>query len=105
MADIELVIDNLLKEEIGKHMCDSGGAYGYRYEKNREEGCLKGLNPVEEYTDEERNKRGAEWTESQSLVPTKDIQPLRFQLYEQVLLGFLVACSQMDPNQYSSDNT
>ena len=57
------------------------------------------------YTDEERNKRGAERTESQSLASTKDIQPLRFQLYEQVLLGFSVACSQMDPNQYSSDYT
>lgn len=57
MADIEIIIDKLLKEEIGKHMCDSGGAYGYQYERNRENGCLKGLNPVEEYTDEERKER------------------------------------------------
>ena len=52
-----------------------------------------------------KQERGRENTESQSLASTKDIQPLRFQLCEQVLLGFLVACSQMDPNQYSSDYT
>ena len=52
-----------------------------------------------------KQERGRENTESQSLASTKDIQPLRFQLCEQVLLGSLVACSQMDPNQYSSDYT
>lgn len=48
--DIKSVVDGLLKEEIGKVLCDSGGAYGYRYEKNRDEGYLTGLTPVEEYT-------------------------------------------------------
>lgn len=52
MSDIEKIIDNLLKEQIGHHICDSGGAYGYIYERNREEGYLKGLNPVEEWSND-----------------------------------------------------
>lgn len=57
MAAIETVIDNLLKERIGHHLCDSGGAYGYIYERNREEGYPTGLCPVDEYTNDETKER------------------------------------------------
>lgn len=60
MAEIKKIIDELLKEEIGKHMCDSGGAYGYIYERNREKGYLTGMTPVEEYTDEDCKERTLE---------------------------------------------
>lgn len=43
-------------------MLDSGGAYGYQYERNREQGYLKGLNPVEEYTNDETGERTLEVT-------------------------------------------
>ena len=52
MADITDIIDKLLKEEIPHFLGDSGGAYGYQYEKNREKGYLTGLNPVEEYSND-----------------------------------------------------
>ena len=52
MGEIGTVIDSLLKEQIGHCLGDSGGAYGYIYEKNREEGYLKGLNPVEEWSND-----------------------------------------------------
>ena len=55
--DIKEVIDKILKEPIAKHMLDSGGAYGYLFEKNQSEGYLQGLVPVEEYTDEELKER------------------------------------------------
>ena len=57
MADIKQVIDELLKEPIAHHICDSGGAYGYQYEKNQEQGYLTGFSPVDEYTNEETNER------------------------------------------------
>ena len=57
MAEIKEVIDKILKEPIAHYLCDSGGAYGYIYERNQEEGYLKGLNPVEEYTDEDKKER------------------------------------------------
>jgi hypothetical protein len=50
MANIYDIIDKLLKEPITHYLGDSGGAYGYQYEKNQKEGYLTGLNPVEEYT-------------------------------------------------------
>jgi hypothetical protein len=50
MANIYDIIDKLLKEPITHYLGDSGGAYGYKYEKNQKEGYLTGLNPVEEYT-------------------------------------------------------
>lgn len=68
MTDIETIVDNLLKEPIDKYMLDSGGVYGYRYEKNRNEGILKGLNPVEEYTTEENKTRELEIT-----IPVYDL--------------------------------
>lgn len=49
--NINEIIDALLKEEISHFLGDSGGAYGYQYERNRERGYLKGLQPVEEYSD------------------------------------------------------
>ena len=48
--EIEAVIDALLKEQIGHHLLDSGGAYGYIYERNRTEGYPTGLIPVDDYT-------------------------------------------------------
>lgn len=60
MVDINKVIEDLLKEEIGHYLGDSGGAYGYIYERNREEGILKGLHPVGEYTN--GNKRSIDVT-------------------------------------------
>lgn len=62
MSNIENVIDALLKEPIAHHMCDSGGAYGYIYERNQKEGYLKGLNAVGEWTDEELKERTLEIT-------------------------------------------
>ena len=62
MVDIKSVVDNLLKEKINMVFGDSGGAYGYIYEKNREEGYLKGLTPVDEYTNEEYKERTLEIT-------------------------------------------
>ena len=62
MADINKIIEDLLKEKIGHHLCDSGGAYGYIYERNREKGILKGLNPVDEYTDKETKERSIDIT-------------------------------------------
>lgn len=62
MIEIGNVVDNLLKEPIAHHLCDSGGAYGYIYERNQEEGYLKGLNPVEEYTDDKNQERTLEIT-------------------------------------------
>lgn len=50
---IEKIIDNLLKEPIAHHLCDSGGAYGYQYERNQNEGYVKGLIPVDHYTNKE----------------------------------------------------
>lgn len=60
--DINKIVEDLLTEEIGHFLCDSGGAYGYQYERNRENGILKGLNPVEEYTDDETQERTLEVT-------------------------------------------
>lgn len=60
--NIETIIDNLLKEPIAHVLCDSGRPYGYRYEKNREEGYLKGLNPVDAYTNEDTKERTLEIT-------------------------------------------
>lgn len=54
---IEVIIDKLLKEPIAHYLGDSGGAYGYIYERNYEEGYLQGLNPVDEYTNEEQEDR------------------------------------------------
>lgn len=51
MEDIKKIVDDLLKEPINMVFGDSGGAYGYIYEKNQKEGYLTGLNAVEEYTD------------------------------------------------------
>lgn len=51
MADIKQIIDELLKEPIASVLGDSGGAYGYQFEKNQQNGYLTGLNPVDEYTD------------------------------------------------------
>lgn len=68
MVDIKKVVDEMLKEEIGKHMCDSGGAYGYQYEKNREKGYLKGLCKVDEYTNKEAGERTLEVT-----IPVYDL--------------------------------
>ena len=62
MADIKEVIDKLLKEPITHYLGDSGGAYGYQYERNQNEGYLKGLNPVEEWTDDDTNERTLEIT-------------------------------------------
>lgn len=36
------IFENILTEEIGKCLVDSGGAYGYQYERNRTNGILKG---------------------------------------------------------------
>lgn len=60
--NIEKIIDDLLKQEISKFLGDSGGAYGYQYERNRENGYLTGLNPVDEYTDEEAGERSLDVT-------------------------------------------
>lgn len=80
---IETIIENLLNEEIGKHICDSGGAYGYQYERNRENGCLKGLNPVDEYTDEEKKERTLDITipvfDLLTYNLTKDDDTIRFE--------------------------
>ena len=66
--DIEEVIDKILKEPIAKHMLDSGGAYGYRFEKNQSEGYPKGMIPVEEYTDKDSQERTLDVT-----IPVYDL--------------------------------
>ena len=62
MADINQIIDELLKERIGHHLLDSGGAYGYIYERNRTEGYPTGLIKVDEYTNEEQKERSLDIT-------------------------------------------
>ena len=62
MADIEQIIDALLKEKIGHHLLDSGGAYGYIYERNRTEGYPTGLTKVDFYTDKENEERSIDIT-------------------------------------------
>lgn len=66
--DIKEVIDKILKEPIAKHFLDSGGAYGYQFERNQTEGYLQGMNPVEEYTDEDAKERTLEIT-----IPVYDL--------------------------------
>jgi len=41
MSPIQQRIAGMLTEEIGKHMLDSGAAYGYQYERNRGKDFLK----------------------------------------------------------------
>lgn len=65
---IKKIIDKILKEPIAHHLCDSGGAYGYIYERNQKEGYLKGLNPVEEYTNEDKEERSLDVT-----IPVYDL--------------------------------
>ena len=52
-----MIIDKLLKEPIAHHLCDSGGAYGYIYERNQTEGYPKGDQYVDEWTDEDCEER------------------------------------------------
>ena len=66
--DIKEVIDKILKEPIAKHFLDSGGAYGYQFERNQTEGYLQGMNPVEEYTDKDAKERTLEIT-----IPVYDL--------------------------------
>ena len=62
MSEIATIIDKLLKEPIAHHLCDSGGAYGYIYERNQTEGYLKGLNPVDEWSSDKTQERNLEIT-------------------------------------------
>lgn len=47
MKTIEETISEMLVEPIDKYLGDSGGAYGYQYERNRDNGILKGDKPIE----------------------------------------------------------
>lgn len=47
MKTIEKTINKMLVESINKYLGDSGGAYGYQYKKNRDNGILKGYKPIE----------------------------------------------------------
>ena len=47
MKTIENTINKMLVESIDKCLGDSGGAYGYQYERNRDNGILKGYKPIE----------------------------------------------------------
>lgn len=55
MKTIEKTINKMLVQSIDKHLGDSGGAYGYQYERNRDNGILKGYNPIE-FDIDENNK-------------------------------------------------
>lgn len=47
--------EQILTEEIRKYLGDSGGAYGYQYEKNRENGIMKGIQLCDfSYNDESK---------------------------------------------------
>lgn len=45
--------ENILKKEVSKWFGDSGAVYGYQYEKNRENGILKGSQICDYYRDDE----------------------------------------------------
>lgn len=36
MTDVEALLEQMLKENTGRHICDSGGAYGRHWEQNQE---------------------------------------------------------------------
>lgn len=95
MTDIETIIDKLLKEPIAHHLLDSGGAYGYIYERNQSEGYLKGLNPVEEYTDEERKERSLDIT-----IPVYDFLKYNLEKDEEIEKEIFEAIAANGINPY-----
>lgn len=50
------IFDEILTEPITRYLGDSGGAYGYMYEKNRENGILKGYQECDFYRDDENKE-------------------------------------------------
>ena len=58
MKTIEKTINKMLVQSIDKHLGDSGGAYGYQYERNRDNGILKDYKPIE-FDIDENNKETA----------------------------------------------
>ena len=57
MTDIKEIISEILVEPIGHHLLDSGGAYGYIYERNQKNGIPTGLQYAEEWTDTDKKER------------------------------------------------